>query len=78
MADFLDTVLLPESSVRFAKRMRSAEDPITGADLVETVNWLVGEVYGGRPTTPSSSSPDGSSTTGTSSTDGAPLLASTP
>lgn len=78
MMNFLDQVLLPDSAVRFAARLRSAEHPITGADVVETTNWLIQEVYGGRPTTPSSDSPDGSSATGTSSTDGAPSLVSTP
>lgn len=76
MMRFLDQVLLPESAVRFAARLRSAADPITTGDVVELCNWLIGDVYGGRPTGPSSSSENGSSPTTSSSTDGAPLPAS--
>jgi hypothetical protein len=78
MMEFLDNVLFPESAIRFAARLRSPEHTITGADVVETTNWLISEVYAARPTQPPSSSPDGSSDTGTSSTEDAPSLVSTP
>lgn len=48
--DFLDQILMPDSAVRFAGRMRSAERPIGMDEAGEIVKWLVQEVYAARPT----------------------------
>lgn len=68
---FMDTVLLPDSSARFAERMRSVEEPITLEQAFQIWRWLLSQ-YGARPTEPSSPSQNGHDGTGTSSTAGAP------
>jgi hypothetical protein len=68
----LDGVLMPESRVRFEKRFRDATNPITLDDAIAIVQWLAQDVYGGRPTTPSSSLPGSASPTGQNSTVAAP------
>lgn len=75
----LDQVLLPESAVRFAERMKGGERPLTVLDATGIINWLVSEHYApARPTEGASPSQPGSSQPGTPSTDGAPPEASTP
>lgn len=69
---FLDMVLLPDSALRFAERMRSLENPITLEQTLQVWTWLIAQ-YSGRPTEPSSPSANGHGGTGTSSTAGAPV-----
>lgn len=69
LLSFLDQVLLPESALLFAERLRSTEKPITLPDAFNTWRWLV-EQYGGRPTMQSASSANGAGATGMSSTGG--------
>lgn len=77
--EFLDQVLLPDSAIRFAERLRSSTEPITIDQAASIAVWLMEEVYSPeRPTEAPSPSPNGSGSTGPSSTDGAPALASTP
>ena len=77
--EFLDSVMLGDSSERFAARLASAENPITLDQCTALMFWLIEEAYTiGRPTDGSSASQNGSETTGTSSTDGAEPTASTP
>lgn len=64
----LDELLLPDSAVRFAERMKSKTEPIDLGQVMEVFQWLIGQ-YGDRPTTPLSSSSNGHSGTGTSSMD---------
>ena len=64
ISGFLDAVLLPESAVRFAARLRDPERPIGIEDAVAVVNWLIEDVYAMRPTVPSSGFPSGSPTIG--------------
>jgi hypothetical protein len=66
----LDIIMLPESTERFAKRMRDPLNPIDMPDIQRFMAWTV-EEYGDRPTTPSSDSVPSPSSNGTSSTDGA-------
>lgn len=75
---FLDTVLLPDSALRLAERLRSVTEPIEMAQVYEVYTWLIQQYSKGRPTTPSLSSPNGHGGTGTSSTDGAQQEESTP
>ena len=78
LADVLDSVMMPESAVRFAQRMRSPIRPIQAKQVMKIVRWLV-QVYSGKDrTAPVSSSPTGLPSTGPSSTDGAPVEASIP
>lgn len=69
---FMDVVLLPDSAVRFAERMRSVEEPITLEQAFQIWRWLLSQ-YGARPTEPSSPSENGHDGTGPSSTAGAPV-----
>jgi hypothetical protein len=71
MKDALSLVLLPESHARFTKRLSDLENPIELEQTIEVVQWLM-EVYGHRPTQPSSPSANGqpSPESGTNSTDG--------
>lgn len=69
---FLGAMLVPESWERLKLRMRDAVRPVTMAELMRMIEWLM-EQYGGRPTqgsTLSSASPDAS---GTTLTAGVPL-----
>lgn len=75
---FLDLVLLPESSTRFAERMKSTVNPITLDQAGDVYQWLLAE-YGKRPTKPStSSSVQSQASAGTSLTDGALVETSRP
>jgi hypothetical protein len=75
---FLDSVMMPESAVRFAARMRTPIRPISPKQIMRIITWCVGVYTGKDRMAPSSSSPDGSVSTGRSSTDGAAHMASTP
>lgn len=55
---FLDGVLTEESAERFAKRMRSGDEPIDLETAAQIVAKLM-EHYGGHPTVPPSPSPVG-------------------
>ena len=72
-------VLLPESLERFRARLVDQANPISLGQLPRVVAWLF-EVYGDRPTVPSSDSSTGSGSPddGTSSTAAPPPEASTP
>lgn len=59
MSTFLDLVLLPESAEYLSARMRDAADPLALEDVADVVVWLVQEVYGHRPSVPSSPSAGG-------------------
>lgn len=75
---FLDQVLLHDSAVRFAERLRSSEQPIAIDQAAAIAIWLMEEVYAPeRPTEAPSPSQNGSGSTGASSTDGASAPAST-
>jgi len=66
----LELVLLPDSHRLFTERLKSLENPIELEQAADVIQWLM-EVYGKRPTKPSShsaSTPD-SPALGTSSTD---------
>lgn len=77
--EFLDQVLVGDSAVRFAERLRSNTEPITIDQAASISVWLMEEVYAPeRPTEAPSPSQNGSGSTGPSSTDGAPAMASTP
>jgi hypothetical protein len=68
VAIFLDGVLTDESSAKFAAAFRDKKDPITLPQALEVLQWLIEEVYVGRPTEPSSSSANGRSPNGQPST----------
>lgn len=76
LGSFLDSVMLPDSAERFARRMRDPLHPITDDQVGDVIVWLIKE-YGKRPTTPSPSSASGSGDGGTTSMAGAPPGAST-
>jgi hypothetical protein len=67
MMTMLDELLLPASAARFAERMKSKTEPIDLEQAMGVFQYLISE-YGDRPTTPLSSSSNGHSGTGTSST----------
>lgn len=77
--DALGLVLLPDSHALFTKRFSDLENPIEYEQASEVMTWLM-EVYGRRPTQPSSPSSTGqpSPASGTSSTDAAPQTVSIP
>lgn len=76
---FLDQVLEVDSALRFAERLKSAENPITIDEVAAIAVWLVEEVYATeRPTEAPSPSPNGSGSTGPSTTDSASTEASIP
>lgn len=70
--------MLPESWERFAARLGDRSRPIDFNLLVEITNWLSGEVWAARPTSPPPSSTESPGDTGSTSTDGAPAEESTP
>lgn len=76
--DLLGLMLLPEAMALFTKRMASPDAPIELDQAAEVAVWLL-EVYGLRPTMPSSSSATGSPSpdTGTRSTETTSPAAST-
>lgn len=57
IGSFMDSVLLPESRDRLAERMKSTEEPMSLDEVADVLTYLVQEVYGKRPTGPSSASP---------------------
>jgi hypothetical protein len=65
LLSFLDQVLLDDSALLFAERLRSTKKPITLADAFNVWRYLV-EQYGGRPTKQSVSSANGAGETGMS------------
>jgi hypothetical protein len=76
---FLDQVLEPDSAQRFAARLRSIENPISIDQATSIAVWAMEEVYAPeRPTPAPSSSPNGSGSTGPSTTDTASTGGSTP
>lgn len=75
---FLDQVLVPDSAVRFAERLSSAEAPIDIDQAASIAVWLMEGVYATeRPTPAQSPSGTGPESTGQSSTDGAQAEGST-
>lgn len=74
---FFDAALLGDGGQKIQKQVYDKNDPLDTNQLIEIMNWLL-EVYGLRPTEPSSNSSTGSSESGTSSTDGAPAETSIP
>lgn len=56
----LELVLLDDSLTRFSERLRDRRNPIDIDQMEEIITWLF-EVYGLRPTEPSSGSPSGPS-----------------
>lgn len=77
-SDLFDTVLYPESAQRLQKRRSDPENPVGLVEMIEAMQWLIGEAYGIRPTQPPSSSPTPPGDTGPASTDGQPAAEPTP
>ncbi len=77
-AEFLRLALAPISVELLERRLRDAENPITMETVTEVTNWLLEEVYSGRPTVPPKPSGNGRQPTGPSSTAGARARKSTP
>jgi hypothetical protein len=76
---FLDTVLEEDSAKLFAERMKDPRNPIDIDELTQVAVWLVEEVYvTERPTEAPSPSPNGSGSTGPSTTGTASTEDSTP
>jgi hypothetical protein len=76
--EFLDVVLEPDSATRFAARLKSQENPITIEQCSDVAVWAMEDLFTtDRPTTAPSPSPNGSETTGPSTTDGAGATVST-
>lgn len=65
MRELVSALMLPESQELFAKVS------LSDAVVAEIMRWLM-EVYGDRPTTPSSDSSPSASTNGAASTDASP------
>jgi hypothetical protein len=70
--DIFNTVLKADSAQRFATRINDTENPVDLPQIMDILTWLM-EMYGRRPTQPSSDSSAGLPTEsdGTTSTDGA-------
>lgn len=64
-------MLVPESFERLKAKMRDPLNPLSWAQMMKLIEWLM-ERYGNRPTTPASSSPQPSVATNLTSTVGAP------
>lgn len=75
--DVLRQLLTPDSRETFERRLSDPANPISLPQLTELTSWLLGEVYGGRPTQPPSPSPAPPSDGGLPSTDGAQPAGST-
>lgn len=73
---FFDGLLQDDGGTRFRKQAQSKVDPLDPKQVIDVMHWLL-EVYGLRPTEPSSDSSSGLSATGSSSTDGAQVEGST-
>lgn len=83
VAKFFDAVLLDDGPERFAAGLHDRVNPISFFTAVDVFNWLIVEYTGGaekpdRPTEAQPSSPDGSGTTGQSSTVDVALPDTTP
>lgn len=77
VASIFDLLLTPETAPRFRERLLSRTEPIDlNRQALPIMHWLM-EVYGLRPTEPSSSSGSGVNGGGPGSTDGAPNTEST-
>lgn len=74
---FFDAALIGDGGQQIQKQAYDKTDPLDMNQLMNIMQWLL-EVYGLRPTEPSSISSTGSRESGTSSTDGAPLAELTP
>lgn len=70
-------LLVPDSREVFERRLSDGANPISLPQLQDLIVWLMGEVYGARPTPPPSPSPAPPSDGGQPSTDGAPPTIST-
>lgn len=70
-------LLVPDSREAFERRLSDGGNPISLPQLQDLIVWLMGEVYGARPTPPPSPSPAPPSDGGQPSTDGAPPTIST-
>lgn len=75
LADVLNifnSVLYPDSAAKFQERVQSLDNPVDLNQVMDIMVWLM-ELYGQRPTQPSSDSSTGlpSGTDGTISVDGA-------
>jgi hypothetical protein len=66
--DFLDKIMDRDSAHVFAEAMHDEENPIELADIIDLANWLIEDVYTGFPTKQSSTSDNGSSSPGQTST----------
>jgi hypothetical protein len=71
-----DLILLKDSAALFRSRVESVDNPVDLTQVMDVMVWLM-EMYGQRPTTPSSDSSDGlpTGTDGTISTAGVPSIA---
>lgn len=72
---FFDTVMLDDSAKRFRERVDSKTQPIGMRHVMKIIPWLL-EVYGMRPTEPSTPSSESPPSGGTTSTAGAPSTTS--
>lgn len=77
MLSVIRQLLVPDSRDLFERRLSDGANPISLPQLQELITWLMGEVYGARPTPPSSPSPAPPGGDGQPSTDGAPPAEST-
>lgn len=75
--DVLRQLLTPDSRETFERRLDDSANPIGLRQVIELVQWLLGEVYGERPTSPPSPLPAPPSDGGQPSTDGAQPTEST-
>lgn len=71
MWELFEALLQDDGGQRFKQQAYDKRDPLDLPQTLNVMNWLL-EVYGLRPTGPSSDSSTGSTDTDTSSTDGAP------
>lgn len=77
MWELFDGLLQGDGGSRLKTQAYDKQDPLDLTQTMSIIAWLL-EVYGLRPTEPSSDSLSGESPTGTSSTDGAPHAESIP
>lgn len=71
VGQLLDDVLLPESADRLGAALRDTAKPVYVEDVLPVLQWLIEEVYSGRPTESAPPSSNGRRTTGRTSTAGA-------
>lgn len=77
--DMFEMVLLDDSFALIKSRMGDKKNPVDLKDVIDVMQWLIGEAYGLRPTKqPSFSGDTFREVDGTSSTDGQPEEESTP